>query len=87
MIEFIDRVGSKSGTPINRSNLMGVQGFQNLTYQFIDGKIIEKDNTTGYTLTTTFNSDGSIKQTFVGEKEISKTTKFLDNGDITEVLS
>ena len=36
---------------------------------------------------TVFNSDGSITETFVGEKTIIKTTTFNTNGSISEVIS
>lgn len=88
MIDFIDKTSEKAGTPLNRSNLMAVQGFQNTTTVFnTDGTIVETntDNPTEK-VTTTFNADGSITETFVGEKTITKTTTFGDTG-ITEVLS
>lgn len=87
MIEFIDKTSTVSGTPINRANLMAIQGFVAKTTTFnSDGSIIET-NGKGETLTTTFNSDGSITETFVGDKTIVKTTTFNSDGSISEVLS
>ena len=87
MIEFIDKTTSQSGTPINRANLMAIQGFVGCTTVFnADGSITET-NSKGETLTTTFNADGSITETFVGTKTIVKTTVFNDDGSITEVIS
>lgn len=86
MIEFIDKTTTQSGTPINRANLMAIQGFIAKTTVFnADGSVTET-NGKGETLTTVFNADGSITETFVGSKTIVKTTSFDDNGNITEVI-
>lgn len=86
MIDFIDKTSEKSGTPINRSNLMAVQGFESKTTVFnTDGSITET-NADGNTLTTTFNTDGSITEKFVGEKTITKTTVFNIDGSIKEEI-
>lgn len=87
MQEFIDETAEKQGTPINRKNLMAIQGFitQNTTLN-ADGSIVQV-NSDGQRLTTTFNDDGSITETFVGEKTITKTTSFGLDGGITEVIS
>lgn len=86
MKEFIDKTADKNGTPINRANLMAIQGFQTSTYRFEENSVIET-NSNGETLTTVFNNDGSITQTFSGEKTITKTTTFNADGSISEVLS
>ena len=87
MIDFIDKTSEQSGTPLNRDNMMAMQGFiaSNTVFN-ADGSITET-NSKGEKLTTKFNSDGSITETFVGEKTITKTTKFNTNGSISEVLS
>lgn len=87
MQEFIDETTEKQGTPINRKNLMAIQGFitQNTTLN-ADGSIVQV-NSDGQRLTTTFNDDGSITETFVGEKTITKTTSFGLDGSISEVIS
>ena len=87
MQEFIDETNEKQGTPINRKNLMAIQGFinQNTTVN-ADGSIVQV-NQDGQRLTTTFNDDGSITETFVGEKTITKTTSFGLDGSISEVIS
>lgn len=86
MIEFIDKTTSKNGTPINRANLMAMQGFVAKTTVFnADGSITET-NSKGETLTTRFG-DNSITETFVGQYTIVKTTTFNVDGSITEVLS
>ncbi len=87
MIEFIDKTTTKKGTPINRANLMAIQGFVAKTTVFnADGSITET-NGKGETLTTVFMPDGRIVETFVGEKTIVKTTTFGSNGTIVEALS
>ena len=86
MIEFIDKTSTTSGTPINRANLMAIQGFVAKTTVFnADGSIVET-NGKGEKLTTVFNANGSITQTFVGTKTIVKTTTFA-SGSISEVIS
>ena len=85
MKEFIDETSVQSGTPINRANMMAIQGFIGKTIEFLnDGRILET-NSSEETKTTEFMSDGSIVETFVGEKTISKKTTFESN-KIVEVL-
>lgn len=87
MIDFIDKTTEQNGTPINRENLMAMQGFiANNTVFNADGSITET-NGKGESLTIVFNDDGSIKETFVGEKTIIKTTTFNLDGSISEVVS
>lgn len=87
MKEFIDKTSVENGTPINRANMMAIQGFIGKTIEFLeDGRILET-NSNGETKTTEFISDGSIVETFVGEKTITKTTIFSLDGSIQEVLS
>lgn len=86
MVEFVDKTSEADGTPLNRLNMMAVQGFQGVSTVFnANGSIIET-NADGHTLTTTFNSNGSITERFVGEKTITKTTTFNSDGSITETI-
>ena len=87
MIDFIDKTSEQNGTPINRENLMAIQGFIGASTTFNGDGSITETNAKGETLTTVFNADGSIIQTFVGEKTITKTTKFNADGSISEVVS
>lgn len=85
--DFIDKTSEQNGTPLNRENMMALQGFQAKRTVFnADGSITET-NSKGEILTTTFNADGSITETFVGEKTITKTTTFNADGSISEVIS
>ena len=87
MIEFVDKTLIQNGTPINRANLMAMQGFLAKTTTFnTDGSITET-NGNGERMVTKFNSDGSITETFSGKYTIIKNTKFNTDGSITEVLS
>lgn len=90
MIEFIDKSSVNDGTPLNRANLMAMQGFMAQTTRFIEsgGKIVSivETNSNGEIKTTTFNDDGSITEVFEGEKTITKTTTFSEN-TIIEVIS
>ena len=86
MIDFIDKTEGVNGTPVNRANLMAMQGFiANTTTFNADGSITET-NAKGEKLTITFNNDGSITEKFEGNKTIIKTTSF-GNGSISEVIS
>lgn len=85
MIEFIDKTPEKSGTKINRKNLMAAQGFIGMTTVFnADGSITET-NSEGQTRQTYFQADGSIVQVFRGEKQMVKLITFRD-GNVTEVI-
>ena len=86
MLEFIDKTTTQSGTPINRANLMAIQGFMAKSTVFnADGSITET-NGKNETLTTVFGAN-TITETFKGKFTITKTTTFNDDGSITEVLS
>ena len=86
MIDFIDKTDEQSGTPINRQNMMAVQGFENNTIIFNpDGSILET-NGDGNTVVTIFQGN-QIIETFSGEKIITKTTIFNSNNSISEVIS
>lgn len=88
MKEFIDKTSTVNGTPINRANMMSIQGFQTKTTVFSeDGKTITETNSDGHKLVTKFNDDGSITETFTGTKTIIKKTTFNPDGSITEVIS
>ena len=87
MIEFIDETAEKQGTPLNRANMMAMQGFISVNTVFGEDGTITETNSKGHTLTTVFNADSSITETFVGEKTITKTTYFDNNGNIREVIS
>ena len=88
MIEFIDKSSENEGTPLNRANLMAMQGFQTLTTTFsADMKTIIETDVNGYIKTTVFNDDGTVTETFRGEKTLTKTTTFNADGSITEVVS
>ena len=85
MREFID-----NKTPLNRDNMMALQGFDNIETNIDENVIVQ--NTDSGTLTTTINEneDGSVEiiEVFAGEKTITKTTTINADGDlISEVLS
>ena len=82
MREFIDETTEKDGTDINRSNMMALQGYQNENVTF--GDTITKTNDNGETETITFSGNQIIKR-FVGEKTITQTITFNDNGYTKEL--
>jgi hypothetical protein len=66
---------------------MAIQGFQAKTTTINDeGTVIVETNGEGHTLTTTI-TDAVITEVFVGQKTITKTTTFNNDGSITEVIS
>ena len=93
MIDFIDKTTEQTGTPINRENLMAMQGFSNCnTYEDVnelgEKQIIEDYIDRNEKLITTFKTTGEIEEKLVGEKTIAKTYSFGVGDNIsTEVIS
>ena len=93
MKEFIDKTSEQSGTPINRINLMAIQGFSNCNiYEDVnelgEKQIIEDYIDRNEKFITTFKSNGKIEEKMAGEKTITKTSSFGVGGNISmEVLS
>ena len=85
MVEFIDKTSEKKGTAFNRKNMMAVQGFIGMTTEKLEDGSILQINDDNQTLRTHKKEDGSIVQTFTGEKVIVKTIKKQD-GKIIETL-
>ena len=86
MIDFIDKSSENVGTPLNRANMMGLQGFGNKRTVFNDDGSIVETNAEGHTTKTVFDQDGSITITFTGEKTISKRITFNSDGSVSEVV-
>ena len=86
MIEFIDKTTSQSGTPINRANLMAIQGFVAKSTVFNAEGSITETNGKGETLTISFG-DNVITETFKGKYTVTKTTTFNSDGTISEVIA
>lgn len=88
MIDFIDKTSEQSGTPINRENMMAVQGFGESNVDIFEDEngntTITETNGNNHILTVNAieNEDGSITviETFVGEKTITKTTTINAEG-------
>ena len=93
MVEFIDKTTEQAGTPINRKNLMAIQGFvatettPPTKNEQGEEQIIQTNTETNEQLITTFKSNGQIEEKFIGEKTITKTTTFSADGSISEVIS
>ena len=91
--DFIDKTSEQSGTPINRENMMALQGFvatktdPPTKNEFGEEQIIQTNVETNEQLITTFKLNGQIEEKFVGQKTITKTTTFNEDGSITEVVS
>lgn len=87
MVDFIDKTREQSGTPLNRKNMMSLQGFETMKTTFNSDGSIDQENELGQKKTTIFNTDGTIVERFVGEKTITKTTTFKNDGTVEEVIS
>jgi YD repeat-containing protein len=80
MKDFVDDI-----TPINRKNMMAIQGFIGNTITFNNDGSITETNADGETLTITFDDKGLPTERFEGEKIITKNTIFNGN-EIREVI-
>lgn len=93
MVDFIDKTSEQAGTPINRENMMAVQGFSNCnTYEAVnelgEKQLIEDYIDRNEKFITTFKTNGRIEEKLVGEKTIIKTYSFGVGDNIsTEVIS
>ena len=93
MTEFIDKTSEQNGTPLNRKNLMAIQGFvATETYpptknELGEIQIIQINTETNEQLITTSKQNKQIEEKFIGEKTIIKTTTFNSDGSISEVIS
>ena len=93
MIEFIDKTSEQNGTPINRENMMALQGFVSTKTlpptknELGEEQIIQINEEKNEQLITTFKLNGKIEEKFIGEKTITKTTTFNADGSISEVIS
>lgn len=79
LIEFIDKTTTAAGTSINRQALMAIQGFITETTAYTANGVT-RTNSLGQTLTTVVNSDGSVTETFTGDKTITRTIKLKSTG-------
>lgn len=84
MINFLDKTSTQKGTPLNRANLMAMQGFEAKTTVFNSDGSITETNSKGETKTTTFLSNGEILEVF---GNLGKRTTFNSDNSITEVVS
>lgn len=90
MVNWIDHIeGTVEGTPVNRKNLMDMQGFGYVKTTFNEDGSITETNDSGEETVTTFNDDGSITTRFTGINgmTIAKTTIFNDDGSVSEEVT
>jgi hypothetical protein len=93
LVDFIDKTSEQNGTPINRENMMAIQGFISTKTlpptknELGEEQIIQINTETNEQLITTFKLNGQIEEKFIGKKTIIKTTTFNDDGSISEVVS
>lgn len=77
MVDFKDKTSEENGTPINRENLMAMQGFISKEYSNIGNATIET-NSKGETLRTAIYPDRYVITFISGDKTITKTI-FVEN--------
>ena len=65
---------------------MAMQGFISNTVVMQSDNVIVETMENGEKLTTTFNSDGSITEVFVGQRTITKNTRLDGDKMVTEVV-
>lgn len=89
----LDDDAVEMGTPLNRENMMAIQGFVSTktlpptTNEIGEVQIIQINEEKNEELITTFKLNGQIEEKFIGEKTITKTTTFNADGGILEVIS
>lgn len=76
-----------TGTPINRKNMMAIQGFDDSNIIFNADASITQTNSKGEATTIRFIGNSSFTVTFEGEKTIVKTIKFNEDGSISKTIS
>jgi hypothetical protein len=79
MIDFIDKTEEQSGTPINRKNMMGIQGFSNRSIIFKEDGSVTEEFENGEKLNTKVINFADITQTFSGQKNITKNLFMVGN--------
>lgn len=83
MIDFIDETEEREGTPLNRSNLMAIQGMENVSFSFADGVIVIENKDTGTIFSMSMTDDNTFVEHLAGEKEITKTVSIENGMEVT----
>lgn len=92
MVDFIDKTSGQNGTPINRANLMAIQGFQSSNIKITDNLITELYSD-GSVLTVETKEEltkSIIIETFKpanGEKILKKEIQITSPENIKESVS
>lgn len=85
-VEFADNP-TDEGTPINRDNIMAVQGLDSSLTNFNSDGTITTNYPDGTIVKVTFNPDGTILETVTNDAQIiNKKTTFNANGSIKEEI-
>ena len=85
-VEFADNP-TDEGTPINRDNIMVVQGLDSSLTNFNSDGTITTNYSDGTIVKVTFNPDGTILETVTNDAQIiNKKTTFNANGSIKEEI-
>lgn len=78
MRDFIDKTSEQSGTPLNRSNMMAIQGFD-AEEKIRDGNATRCLNSNNEILTINdMNNDGVIQIIFTGSTENGSKQLYMD---------
>lgn len=88
MVNWIDEVpGTIEGTPVNRKNLMDMQGFNNYTLVISEDGNTITETSDGGTLETVISGD-TITETFTGaDGKVIKQTTTIDGLNIEGAVS
>ena len=85
-VEFADNP-TDEGTPINRDNIMAVQGLDGSLTIFNPDGTIDTTYSDGTIVKVTFNPDGTILETVTNNTQIiNKKTNFNADGSIKEEI-
>lgn len=86
IVEFADEP-TETGTPINRDNMMAIQGLDGSLTVFNSDNTIDTTYSDGTVVKVIFNSDGTISETVTNNIQIiNKKTTFNADGSIKEEI-
>lgn len=88
MIDFVDKTSEQEGTPLNRANLMALQGFQATEISVDENNVITETDASGATLQIyPLSLSGIIEYHYAGvSKEITLNIRLADGKIKKELL-
>lgn len=86
LVDFTDKTSTQKGTPLNRANMMAIQGFENVEITFVDGYLVETNTTNGVSRKIKVVPHESITEIIVSSTGTStKTTRLNNSGFVTTI--